>query len=602
MAHEALARKYRPQTFEDMVGQGAVVKTLQNALSTGKIHPAYIFSGIRGVGKTTAARLFAKGLNCAQGPTAHPCGECPSCLEIKRAASMDVLEIDAATNTQVEKIRDIIDAARYTPARDRFRVFIVDEVHMLSTSSFNALLKTLEEPPAHAIFLLATTEAHKIPETIHSRAQHFQFRRVPEHLVAAYLTGVCQKENVQAEPAALSLIARSGEGSVRDSLTLLDRIRAYSDGPVTEADAVEVLGVMGREALLGLLGILASGDASGVPAFVDRLLERGQSLERFLSDLVGLVRDMVRLKTGAQPAEQDEGLAACATKFSEEDLLRLWDLLLATQQRLKGAPDADALLELQLVKAALLPRILPLDRLLNRVPEGAVDLPAPRRETPAPRERPVAAPAVARAAVPAAAPAAPPVAAPAAPAPEDPPPAKSSEEPPGYDSQGSSGLRFKSLIAFKRMDEAEAKTYEEQDDERIKRFRENAGRRLPLLQETLKGAVLSVDPDGVLHVSLNASDTSGATLLSNRERREALESVARESGLAGKVDVRVAAREPEAPSSASSPSTPGLEPAASPRSSAAVDNVLRILGGRLVRVTAPPIPEPENGGTHGEPE
>jgi len=470
---------------------------------------------------------------------------------------------------------------------------------MLSTSSFNALLKTLEEPPAHAIFLLATTEAHKIPETIHSRAQHFQFRRVPEHLVTAYLTGVCQKEGVQAEPAALSLIARSGEGSVRDSLTLLDRIRAYSDGPVTEADAVEVLGVMGREALLGLLGILASGDASGVPAFVDRLLERGQSLERFLSDLVGLVRDMVRLKTGAQPAEQDEGLAACARGFSEEDLLRLWDLLLATQQRLKGAPDADALLELQLVKAALLPRILPLDRLLGRVPEGAVDIPEVRREAPAPRERPVAVPAVARAAVPAATPAAPPA---AAPEPEDPPPAKSAEEPPGYDSQGSSGLRFKSLIAFKRMDEAEAKTYEEQDDERIKRFRENAGRRLPLLQETLKGAVLSVDPDGVLHVSLNASDTSGATLLGNRERREALESVARESGLAGKVDVRVAAREPEAPSSASSPSTPGLESAASPRSSAAVDNVLRILGGRLVRVTAPPTPEPENGGTHGEPE
>ncbi len=588
MAHEALARKYRPQTFEDMVGQGAVVKTLQNALTTHKIHPAYIFSGIRGVGKTTAARLFAKGLNCAKGPTAHPCGECPSCVEIKRAASMDVLEIDAATNTQVEKIRDIIDAARYTPARDRFRVFIVDEVHMLSTSSFNALLKTLEEPPPHAIFLLATTEAHKIPETIHSRAQHFQFRRVPEHLVAAYLTDVCQKEEVAAEPAALALIARSGEGSVRDSLTLLDRIRAYADGPVTEADAVEVLGVMGREALLGLLGVLASGDASGVPSFVDRLLERGQSLERFLSDLVGLVRDMVRLKTGAQPAEEDKALAACAGRFSEEDLLRLWDLLLATQQRLKGAPDADALLELQLVKAALLPKILPLDRLLGRVPEGVAVQPEPPPEAQASRERAVAP-----------APPAAPVAPPKPSAPENPPPVQSAEEPPAYDPPGGGGLRFKSLIAFKRMDETEAKAYEEQDDERIKRFRENAARRLPLLQETLKGAVLSVDPDGVLHVSLAASDTAGATLLGNRERREALEAVARESGLAGKVDVRVAAREPE-PSQV--PTGPGPDPAASPRSNAAVDNVLRILGGRVLRVTAPPTPEPDNGGPHGEPE
>ena len=163
MAYQALARKYRPQTFSEMIGQGAVVKTLQNALALGKIHPAYIFSGIRGVGKTTAARLFAKGLNCEKGPTPDPCGECASCQEIKRAFSMDVLEIDAATNTQVEKIRDIIDASRYTPSRDRFRVFIIDEVHMLSGSSFNALLKTLEEPPPHAVFLLATTEAHKIP-------------------------------------------------------------------------------------------------------------------------------------------------------------------------------------------------------------------------------------------------------------------------------------------------------------------------------------------------------------------------------------------------------------------------------------------------------
>ena len=239
--HQALARRYRPQSFDEMVGQRAVVKTLKNALAKGKIHPAYIFSGIRGVGKTTAARLFAKGLNCVKGPTFEPCNECASCLEIGKAASMDVLEIDGATNTKAEEARDLMQAARYTPARDRYRVFIIDEVHMLSTAAFNALLKTFEEPPPHAVFLLATTEPHKIPETIHSRAQHFQFKRVPTPLVIRHLEEICQKEELKAEPAALELVARSGEGSVRDSLTLLDRLMAYADGPLTEETAVEAL-------------------------------------------------------------------------------------------------------------------------------------------------------------------------------------------------------------------------------------------------------------------------------------------------------------------------------------------------------------------------
>ena len=567
MAYQALARKYRPQTFSEMIGQGAVVKTLQNALALGKLHPAYIFSGIRGVGKTTAARLFAKGLNCEKGPTPNPCGECASCQEIKRAFSMDVLEIDAATNTQVEKIRDIIDASRYTPSRDRFRVFIIDEVHMLSGSSFNALLKTLEEPPPHAVFLLATTEAHKIPETIHSRAQHFQFRRVPEHQVADFLAYVCTQERLTAEAGALSLIAKSGEGSVRDSLTLLDRILAYADGPITEAAAVEILGVVGREGLLALAESLAAGDAAAVPGFVDRLLERGQSLERFLSDLTSLVRNMVHARLGVPGADgDDERLRACASRFSEEDLLRLWDLLLATQQRLKGTPDADALLELQLVKAALLPRILPLDRLMGRVADP------PREDPPRPgAPRPVG----------------------LAPVPSEPrgtDPSEGAKAPPEPPPEG---FRFKAIIPFKRMDEDEARSFEDQNDDRIHRFREQAARRLPLLVETLKGAALSVDPDGVLHVALPPADATGAALLGNRERREALEAVAREAGLPGPVAV-------EGSSAAASESTvarDSLVPSRDP----AVDNVLRVFGGRVVKVTAPP-PEPDDGGPHGEPE
>lgn len=576
--YEALARKYRPQNFEDMVGQGAVVKTLQNALTTGKIHPAYIFSGIRGVGKTTAARLFAKGMNCQEGPTATPCGKCPSCVEIKRAASMDVLEIDAATNTQVEKIRDLIDASRYTPTRDRYRIFIIDEVHMLSKSSFNALLKTLEEPPAHARFLLATTAAHDIPETIHSRAQHFQFRRVPEHQVAAFLAQICVKEEITAEPAALSLIAKSGEGSVRDSLTLLDRIVAYADGPVSEAAAVEVLGVTGREGLLSVLDALSEGRASDVPEFVDGLLDRGQSLERFLSDLVGLVRELVRLKLGRAGSVGEPRLANCAGRFSEEDLLRLWDLLLISQQRLKGAPEADALLELQLVKAALLPRILPLDRLLSRVPESPIPGPVPPSRPPAEEPEPLVGLSL--------------------PEPDPPAPKVQEDAPPPEGSPPSGGLRFKAIIPFKRMDEAEARAYDDQDDDRIRLFRENSARRLPLMQETLKGASLSLDPDGVLHVVLPPVDATGAALLKNRERREALEAVARESGLPGPVAVETSARpEPErSPSRASSHRLEPLAPLANP----AVDNVLRVLGGRLIRVTAPPASEPAEGGPHGE--
>ncbi len=588
MAYQALARKYRPQAFEDMIGQGAVVKTLQNALASGKIHPAYLFSGIRGVGKTTAARLFAKGLNCEQGPTPKPCGECPSCQEIKRGASMDVLEIDAATNTQVEKIRDLIDASRYTPSRDRFRVFIIDEVHMLSKSSFNALLKTLEEPPSHAVFLLATTEAHNIPETIHSRAQHFQFRRVPEPQVAVFLGSVCQKEGIAAEAEALSLVAKSGEGSVRDSLTLLDRILAYADGPVTEGVAVEVLGVMGREGLLALLHSLSQGDAGAVPAFVDGLLDRGQSLERFLSDLVGLVRQLVRLKCGTQGSgDGDPRLTACGAAFSEEDLLRLWDLLLATQQRMKGTPDADALLELQLVKAALLPRILPLDRLLGRLPEAAREVLPPGPE-PAHREAPEKSPTpTPRAAPP-----------PAAPLPAAPEPSHAEAEAVESPQEAShAGLRFKALIPFKRMNEEEARVYEGQDDERIKRFRENAARRLPLLVETLKGAALSVDPDGVLHVALPASDATGVALLSNRERREALEAVARETGLSGAMAVHTADRV----QNSGNPASAVPEALAPDRSDPAVDNVLRVFGGRVVKITAPPF-EPVEGGPHGEPE
>ena len=566
MAHEALARKYRPRTFEEMVGQEAVVRTLTNALKSRKIHPAYIFSGIRGVGKTTAARLFAKGLNCEKGPTAIPCNECASCLEIAAARSMDVLEIDGATNTKAEEARDLMQAARYMPVRDRFRVFIIDEVHMLSTAAFNALLKTLEEPPPHAIFLLATTEPHKIPETIHSRAQHFQFRRVTEAQVVRHLEAVCQSEDVQVDPAALRLVARSGEGSVRDGLTLLDRLMAYADGPVTEALAVEVLGVVGREALLGLLDLLAAGDAGGVPAFVDGLRERGQSLEHFLSDFTELTRDALRIRVGGEEAPGDDPhLARAASRFSLEDLLRLWDLLVATQQRMKGAPDPDALLELQLVKAALLPKILPLDQLLaGAVGAAPAQGPPPRRSEagePAGPSRPMAKA-------------------------DSPDPQEATEE-------AGDGLRFRALIPFQRMDEHEAHSFEA-EDERSERFREEASHRLPLAGPALSTARISLDPEGTVHIALPAAAATAAALLNSKERKLQLEEVARHLGLAGSVLIETEEAGPAEPAR-TGPAAPEGE------HGQAVRRVMKILGGQVQKVT-PVALEPPAGGTDAEPE
>lgn len=559
MAHLALARKYRPQSFDELVGQQAVVQTLKNALATGKIHPAYIFSGIRGVGKTTAARLFAKGLNCSGGPkpTPDPCGKCPSCVEVGQARSMDVLEIDGATNTKAEEARDLVQAARYTPARDRYRVFIIDEVHMLSVAAFNALLKTLEEPPPHAVFLLATTEPHKIPETIHSRAQHFQLRPVATHVVAGYLKEVCAREELVASEGALELVARAGEGSVRDSLTLLDRLAAYASGPITEELAAQALGLAGPDALRSLLEILGRGRVEKIPAFVDELLERGTDLDRFLGDLEEAVRELGRLRLAPSSApapalgEQGKELAGL---FTAEEILRLWDLVAATRQRLKGAPDPDSLLELQLVKAALLPRILPLEELLPAL-AGRAGAPAALQPS-----------------------------APAA------PPAKEKEE----DEAPREGLRFKALIPFSRMDESEAQTYEARDP-RAERFRAEAAKKMPLAAHTLEQATLSLDPDGVLHIALPPSATTGVILLSAKERKEALEAAASAAGYPGPVAVETLSGGEEA-APAPKPDAPQR-----PEESDAVKNVLRVFGGQVIKVT-PLSPDSPPGGDHGEPE
>ena len=302
--HLALARKYRPQRFEDVVGQDAVSTTLRNAVASGQVAHAYLFFGPRGIGKTTSARLLAKALNCAKGPTPDPCGECPSCHEVAAGNGIDVLELDAASHTQVDKIREmIIETVSLAPTRDRRKVFIIDEVHMLSNASFNALLKTLEEPPAHVVFILATTELAKIPATIVSRCQRFRFRAVaPEDAVAA-LERIAKAEKVKAEPEALALIAKASGGALRDALSLLDQAMAFADGKVTAATVAGLLGALPEDILLAAAKAILAKDAPALARELKRIEEDGFDPSQLLKDLRERLQALYRrsLGVGADP-------------------------------------------------------------------------------------------------------------------------------------------------------------------------------------------------------------------------------------------------------------------------------------------------------------
>ena len=352
MSHQVIARKWRPQAFDEVTGQDHITRTLRNGIEHGRLHHAYVFSGARGVGKTTTARLFAKALNChkTERPNANPCKSgdadiCPSCLEITESRSMDVIEFDAASNTGVQDIRDIIlENINVAAARDRYKIFIIDEVHMLSTSSFNALLKTVEEPPPNVVFIMATTELHKVPDTITSRSQEFIFRTIPQAQIFYRLRLIADAETISIDDPALQMIARSGEGSMRDAQSNFDQVISFSGEKITADDVTKALGLASSEVIEKIVVSLASGDSKTALEVVADLVDRGQDLRTFCRDILAVLRDLLIFKVSNGETTHvetsvlsPESLKFQADRFSEADLVRLFHALADTETRLKDA-------------------------------------------------------------------------------------------------------------------------------------------------------------------------------------------------------------------------------------------------------------------------
>jgi DNA polymerase-3 subunit gamma/tau len=354
MSYLVLARKWRPRTFDQLVGQDHVRRALSNALDSGRIHHAFLFTGTRGVGKTTIARIFAKSLNCERGVSSQPCGECSACRDIDAGRFVDLLEVDAASRTKVDDTRELLDNVQYAPARGRCKVYLIDEVHMLSTHSFNALLKTLEEPPPHVKFLLATTDPQKLPVTVLSRCLQFHLRRLPLPQIQERLAAIATAEEVEFEPAALRAIARSAEGSMRDALSLLDQVLAFGGGRVLDAEVRTLLGTLDRRHVEGILNALAVQDGAALMACVAQLDERAPDYDQALGELAAAVQRMALLQAlpdlRGEDEEHDVLLAGLAAKFTPEDLQLLYQIAIMARRDLDFAPDARGGLEMALLR------------------------------------------------------------------------------------------------------------------------------------------------------------------------------------------------------------------------------------------------------------
>jgi DNA polymerase-3 subunit gamma/tau len=408
MSFQVLARKWRPQRFDDVVGQQATTRTLRNAITSGRVAQAFVFAGARGCGKTTTARILAKALNCVKGPTPDPCGECDACIEIAQGRDIDVLEIDAASHTGIDNIREVVLAGlSIAPVRDRHKVFIIDEVHQLSTASFNALLKSIEEPPPHVVFMMATTELHKIPDTILSRSQVYEFRTIPTGAIAAQLKSIAAAEGIEVPEAALMLIARAAEGSMRDAQSAFDQVIAFAGQTISVDDVSTVLGLVGRDLLFDIIEAVIDEDAPKAFALADRATESGHDLRLVCRELAGVIRDVTIISIDptriaeAGLGEADAArLKALAARCSREDLLRAFDVLSRAENDIRGAAQPRFHFEMAMLRWMHLRKLVPLAELLSgAVLSGAVPAstpsarPTPPARAPEPARRPSAAPA-----------------------------------------------------------------------------------------------------------------------------------------------------------------------------------------------------------------
>lgn len=396
MSYRVFARKYRPQTFDEVVGQEHITRTLQNGIANGRLAQAYLFVGPRGIGKTSTARILAKALNCVNGPTITPCGVCDACKEIADGRSLDVLEIDGASNNGVENIRELRENAAYAPARGPYKIYLIDEVHMLSAGAFNALLKTLEEPPEHVKFIFATTEAQKVPATITSRCQRFDLRRIPTAAIAKHLLHIAHQEQITMEPEAADAIARGAEGGLRDAESMLDQAVAFCGQNIAAADVMSVFGFTPRETIQSLLGRIADRDAAGALAVIASQADAGRDLSRLLEDLIGYVRDQLVVSvTGQAEAPRDK-------------LLMLLDHFAETESRMRWASDKKLQFDVAAIKAVHLLDQVSLDEVLQTISALGEGVTPPVISRPVTPSRPAASA---------------PVAAPAPAAPVEPPPA-----------------------------------------------------------------------------------------------------------------------------------------------------------------------------------
>ncbi|MEK6322936.1 MAG: DNA polymerase III subunit gamma/tau [Acidobacteriota bacterium] len=370
-----LARKFRPQTFDQVIGQEAITRTLNNALKSDRIHHAYLFTGPRGVGKTTTARILAKSLNCSARVTTTPCDACSSCIEITASRSIDVLEIDAASNTGVDNVREvIINSITISPARDRNKIFIIDEVHMLSAAAFNALLKTLEEPPSRVVFILATTDQGKVPDTILSRCQVFEFRAITLKKIVQELRRIAVAEKIEISDAALLAIARAGEGSMRDAESALDQVISFAGATVTNEDVSAALGLVDTETLNKTVESIADQDSQRLVRIVDEVVSRGYDLRNFCREMMVHIRALLVVKIAGfdselvqLPESEADTLKRLSESFSEQDLLRFFSILTKTEQDIRTSSQPRFQLEMGLVKLAQAKRLFLLEEALGRI-------------------------------------------------------------------------------------------------------------------------------------------------------------------------------------------------------------------------------------------